>query len=371
MKRIVVLGATGSIGQQTLEVVDALPEQLQVVGMAAGTDATKLSELSARYPKAKLALFAENDMGIPSGMNAIIDLCTAENVDCVVVSVSGVIGLLPTIAAIKAKKHIALASKEVLVAAGELIMPMLDEHEVLMTPIDSEHSALFQCVQGATQDEIDSVVLTASGGPFRGWSRNQLESVTVEQALKHPNWSMGGKITVDSATMMNKALEMIEAKWLFGLEMDQVEVVVHPQSIVHSFVRFADSSVLGQLGWPNMKVPIQYALLYPDRCEGNLPRWDPLLTPNLTFEALDESVFPSLQLAREADSAGGTMPCVFNAANEAAVGAFLNRQIGFTDIWKQVERTMERHQPEPVTLEALLETDKWARQASQNALEIS
>lgn len=299
-------------------------------------------------------------------MNALLEMVTSDQVDIVVVAVAGVIGLEPTIAAIKTGKQIALASKEVLVAAGEIVMPLVQASGKPMTPIDSEHSALFQCLQGYESDQIKSLILTASGGPFRGMTRNDLRNITTEEALNHPTWRMGGKITIDSATLMNKGLETIEAKWLFGVEMSQVQVVIHPQSIIHSMVEFKDGSVLGQLGWPNMRLPIQYALLYPERQPNELPSWSPLDTPLMTFEPVDEDTFSCLKLARQSAEIGGTMPCVLNAANEVAANAFLKGQVGFLEIPDIVEKVMAKHEPLNASLESILETDAWARKAAQS-----
>lgn len=355
MKRVVVLGSTGSIGTQTLDIVQQFPNEFEVVGLAAARNERLLTEQAERFGVHHTVLF-ERD-----GMDALVDLATLNTADIVVVSVAGVIGLLPTFEAIKAKKQIALASKEVLVAAGEIVMPLLQENGVTMTPIDSEHSAVFQCLQGYRPDQISEIILTASGGPFRGKTRVDLEGISVEQALNHPTWNMGGKITIDSATLMNKGLEMIEAKWLFGVEMDQVRVVVHPQSIVHSMVKFTDGSVLGQLGWPNMRLPIIYALTYPERCPNDLKNWDPTDTPNLTFEKPDEETFVSLSLARAAAKTGGTMPAVMNAANEEAVAAFLQRKCSFLGIPSVVEKAMSEHSPESPTLQSILDADREAR----------
>lgn len=332
--------------------------------MAAGGDGAALRELAREFGVSHLALANKEraaEHQLPGGIEAVSQLAIREEVDIVVVAVAGVIGLAPTLAAIDAGKAIALASKEVLVAAGEVVMPRVRERGVTMTPIDSEHSAIFQCLQGYRPDQVKRLLITASGGPFRGWSREQLAGVTVEQALKHPTWTMGGKITIDSATLMNKGLETIEARWLFDIELDRVEVVVHPQSIVHSFVEFHDGSMLAQMGWPNMRLPIQYALLYPERVESGLPPYDPVATPQLTFEAPDLAAFPCLALAREAGRIGGTMPCVMNAANEEAVGLFLAGGCGFMEIPQAIERAMERHTPEAPTLENLLLADAWAR----------
>ena len=362
MKRVVILGSTGSIGTQTLDIIRQFPDQFQVVGLAAARNEKLLSEQATEFKVTQTVLF-ERD-----GMDSLVALATLDEADIVVVSVAGVIGLLPTFEAIKAGKHIALASKEVLVAAGEIVMPLLKEHNVTMTPIDSEHSAIFQCLQGYRPDQVSEIILTASGGPFRGRSRDDLKEITVAQALNHPTWNMGGKITIDSATLMNKGLEMIEARWLFGVEMDQVKVVVHPQSVIHSMVKFTDGSVLGQLGWPNMRLPILYALTYPERQPNDLKNWDPTDTPSLTFEKPDEVAFPSLGLAREAAKQGGTMPAVMNAANEAVVAAFLAGRCGFLDISSVVERVMLEHSMSSATLTSILDADREARVHVQEVL---
>jgi 1-deoxy-D-xylulose-5-phosphate reductoisomerase len=356
LKRIALLGSTGSIGTQTLDVIAQFPDEMRVVALAAGRNEGLVQEQAARFGVRNTAIY-ERD-----GMDAIVDLVTGPDVDVVVVSVAGVIGLLPTICAIKAGKDIALASKEVLVAAGEVVMPLVAEHGVTMTPIDSEHSAIFQCMEGHRSDQVDKIILTASGGPFRGRKRSDLENVTIEQVLKHPTWTMGGKITVDSATLMNKGLETIEAKWLFGLDIDQVGVVVHPQSIVHSFVQLKDGSVLGQCGWPDMRLPIAYALLYPERRPNNLKRWHPAETPELTFERPDEETFVSLELARQSVRAGGTMPSAMNAANEEAANAFLRGEVKFLQIPEIVERSMTQHHVQGASLENILATDAETRE---------
>ncbi|MFY9234897.1 MAG: 1-deoxy-D-xylulose-5-phosphate reductoisomerase [Fimbriimonadaceae bacterium] len=362
MKRVVVLGSTGSIGTQTLDVIEQHPDQLKVVGLAAGFNSKKLAEQSQRFPEAQLALYEDPaGSGIPAGIDAISDLAAMDGADIVVVSVAGVIGLIPAIRAIEAGKHIALASKEVLVAAGEIVMPLLKRHSATMAPIDSEHSAIFQCMQGHRSGQIEELILTASGGPFLGRTLEELKSVTVEQALNHPTWRMGGKITVDSATLMNKGLETIEAKWLFEVGIEQVKVVVHRQSVIHSMLKLQDGSVLAQMGWPDMRLPIQYALLHPERVPNNLKPWQPLETPNLTFEPVDEETFRSLELARESCRIGGTMPCAMNAANEEAANAFLRREIGFLDIPRVVEETMANHLTSDATLENILEADAGAR----------
>lgn len=374
MKRVAVLGSTGSIGLQTLDIIRQHPDRLQVVALGARSSGELLREQAEEFGVRHLALYdqpAADAQGVPGGIGAFEEIASFPEVDIVVMSVAGVIGLLPTLAAIRAGKMVALASKEVLVAAGEVVMPMIREAGVVMTPIDSEHSAVFQCVQGYRQDQIERLFLTASGGPFRGWSLDQLADVTVEQALNHPTWRMGGKITIDSATLMNKGLEVIEARWLFDVPLDKVEVVVHPQSILHSLVEFRDGSVLGQMGWPNMRLPIQYALLYPDRVPNDLPSWKPTDSPQLTFEPVDEDVFRCLALAREASRIGGTMPAAMNAANEEAANAFLRGQVSFLGIAATVEAVIEKHDPHDCTLDGVLETDAWARRIAAEVMGVS
>lgn len=365
MKRVAILGSTGSIGTQTLDIIRQHPDLLQVTALAAHANEALLERQAKLFGAKSTALVARD------GIESAIDIATRDDVDVVVVAVAGVVGLLPTIAAIQAGKHIALASKEVLVAAGEIVMPMVERHKVLLTPIDSEHSAIFQCLQGYRPDQIESLILTASGGPFRGKKRAELGEITVEQALNHPTWSMGGKITIDSATLMNKGLETIEARWLFGVELDKVDVVIHPQSIVHSFAKFRDGSVLGQLGWPNMKLPIQYALLYPERVPNELPPWNPLDSPSLTFEAVDHETFPSIRIAIASSKVGGTMPCAMNAANEEVANAFLRGEVGFLEIPEIVQRTMDEHHPVSASIESILEIDAWARETARNLMALN
>ena len=370
MQRVAILGSTGSIGTQTLDVISQFPDRLQVVALAAGSNAIELRSQADRYGVKHLAVYDDRQQsGIPSGMQALIDLATLPEVDVVVVSVAGVIGLIPTIEAIRARKQIALASKEVLVAAGEIVMPLCKEFGIQLRPVDSEHSAIFQCLQGSRDRDVQELIITASGGPFRGKQVQDLVHVTVQQALNHPTWSMGGKITIDSATLMNKGLEAIEAQWLFDIPIDRVAVVVHPQSIVHSFVKFADGSVLGQMGWPNMRLPIAYALLYPDRVANDIKPWSPTDTPNLTFEPVDETTFECLTLARESARIGKTMPCAMNAANEEAANAFLRGEIKFLDIPRVVELGMRSHSVENVTLENLLSCDEQIRRFARELIE--
>ena len=361
-KRIVVLGSTGSIGTQTLDILAAFPERFQVVGLAARTNDELLAQQAHRFGNPQTWLFSRD------GVEGLVEASTLPEADLVVVSVAGVIGLIPTVEAIKAGKDIALASKEVLVAAGEVVMPLIREHKVNLRPIDSEHSALFQCLQGYRAEQVEELILTASGGPFRDWTRAQMAGVTAEQALNHPTWRMGGKITIDSATLMNKALETIEARWLFDVPMNRIHAVVHPQSVIHSMVKLTDGSVLGQMGWPNMQLPILYALAYPDRVANDLKPWNPIDTPSLTFEPIDEEAFPALSLAREAMEVGGTMPCALNAANEVAANAFLAGGVAFLQITETVARTMERHESLPPTLENLLHADGEARRIAREVM---
>ncbi len=366
MKNVVVLGSTGSIGTQTLDIIAQHPDRLRVVGLAANANEAMLSDQAARFSVKHTCLASLP----PSSQNpcTLAQLATLTEADLVVVSVAGVIGLMPTIAAIKAGKDIALASKEVLVAAGEVVMPLVNEYGVTMTPIDSEHSAIFQCLQGYLPEQIDRLMLTASGGPFRGKKRAELEQITVEQALAHPTWRMGGKITIDSATLMNKGLETIEAKWLFGVGIDQVDTVIHPQSVIHSMVKYKDGSVLGQLGWPDMRLPIQYALLYPERKPNAMKPWNPLETTNLTFEPVDHETFPSIQIAKESVRVGGTAPCAMNAANEEVANAFLRGEVSFLAIPDIVRETLARHERKDPTLDNLLHTDVQSREIARNLM---
>lgn len=372
VKRVALLGSTGSIGRQTLDIIRAHPDRLKVVGLTANSSAEVIQRQAQEFGVSRVALMNEaaaHRSGLPGGMSAVVDAATADDVDIVVVAVAGVIGLLPTMAAIEAGKDIALASKEVLVAAGPSVMPRIREKGVKLTPIDSEHSAIFQCLEGHPASHVNRLILTASGGPFLGRSRESLASVTQEQALNHPTWKMGGKITVDSATLMNKGLEVIEARWLFDVPISRIGVVIHPQSIIHSMVEFTDTSVLAQMGWPDMRLPIQYALLHPDRPSGGLKPWSPLATPQITFQDPDSRTFRCLYLAKQAGAAEGTMPCVMNAANEEAANGFLKGQCGFLQIADIVEEVMSQHTPVEPTLEAVLELDAWARSAAQRLMQ--
>lgn len=341
-KRIAILGSTGSIGTQALDVIGANPESFQVEVLTAGTNAKLLSEQARKFrPNAVVIQDAKKykalkdelfDLGIKvfCGDEALCEVVEMQDVDIVLTALVGFSGLRPTMRAIAAGKHIALANKETLVVAGELVTKAAREKGVNIYPVDSEHSAIFQCIVGEFHNKIEKIYLTASGGPFRGKKYNELKTVTPAQALKHPNWDMGAKITIDSASMMNKGLEVIEAKWLFGLNPDQIDVVVHPQSIVHSIVQFEDGSMKAQMGLPDMKLPIQFALTYPDRLKSTFPRFNFANYPSLTFEQPDFDSFKNLQLAFDAMNRGGNAPCILNAANEVAVKSFLEGAISFT-----------------------------------------
>lgn len=364
MKRIVILGATGSIGIQTLDVVRRLPDRLQVVGLSGFRNEPLLREQAQE--------FGVSHLGLEWGAEAdLVRLATLPEADLVVVSVAGAVGTEGTIAALRAGKDVALATKEILVAAGEIVTAEARKSGARILPIDSEHSAIFQCLQGQKSEHVARLWLTASGGPFREWTQEQMARATVEDALHHPTWpAMGRKITIDSATLMNKALEMIEARWLFDVRLDQVSVVIHPQSVVHSLVELCDGSTLAQLGLPDMRLPIEYALLYPDRADLGIERFNILAqqTP-LTFAAPDEERFPSLGLARRAVHAGGTLPAVMNAANETAVGFFLDGRIPFPAILALTERVMDAHTvTETAVLPQITQADAWARATAQELL---
>lgn len=375
-KKISILGSTGSIGTQVLDVVARLPEQIEIVALAAHSNVALLAQQAVKF-KPKLVSIGKKELEpelrsllgginieIVSGSDGWTAAATLPDVEKVVVSVAGTPGLLPTLAAIDAGKEIALASKEVLVCAGEIVTKRAAERGVKIVPIDSEHSAIFQCLNGEDAKSVEKIYLTASGGPF-GSLGIDLSTVTPDQALAHPTWRMGRKVTIDSATLMNKGLEIIEAKWLFGVDAGNIEVVIHPQSIIHSMVRFADGSVMAQLGLPDMRLPIQYALLYPARYDSGLPKLDMLEAGALDFKAPNIERFPALRLAQEAARTGGTMPAVMNAADEVAVGLFLGRKIGFLDIARLTERTMEAHEASMhPTLDNILAADAWARKTT-------
>ncbi|MGY8950456.1 MAG: 1-deoxy-D-xylulose-5-phosphate reductoisomerase [Flavobacteriales bacterium] len=353
-KHIAILGSTGSIGTQSLEVVDAHPERFVVEVLTANNNSNLLIQQAIKYKpnivvitnqeKYKEVNEALFDLGIKvyAGQQSLEEVVENENIDIVLTALVGYSGLKPTIRAIKSGKNIALANKETLVVAGDLITKLCQQYGVQIYPVDSEHSAIFQCLVGENFNPIEKIYLTASGGPFRGRKRNELLNITREQALKHPNWEMGAKITIDSASMMNKGLEVIEAKWLFDLKVDQIEVVVHPQSIIHSAVQYTDGSVIAQIGVPDMKLPIQYALGFPERLENNFKRFSFFDYPELTFEKPDMETFRNLQLAFNAMDKGGNSPCVLNAANEIVVDAFLNNRIGFLSMSDVIENCMEK-----------------------------
>ena len=370
MKKIAILGSTGSIGTQTLEVVRANGD-IEVAAIAAGSNVSMLEaqirEFSPKLcgvwdeEKAKeLALrVADTSTKIVSGMDGLMEIAVMEGYEILVTAVVGMIGIRPTMAAIEAGKDIALANKETLVTAGHLIMPLVKEKQVRLLPVDSEHSAIFQCLNGEHGNKIDKILLTASGGPFRGWNREQMKQVQLEDALKHPNWAMGRKITIDSSTMVNKGLEVMEAKWLFDVEMDDVQVVVQPKSIIHSMVQFEDGAVMAQLGTPDMKLPIQYALYYPERRPLGGDRLDFWSMREIAFEKPDLENFRGLALAYEAGRTGGSLPVVFNAANEMAVAKFLNREISYLEITDIIEASMGHHSKmEHPTLEQILEAEQ-------------
>ena len=351
-KGIAILGSTGSIGTQALEVIEAYPEMFDLQVITAHSNADLLIEQAikfqpntvvigdeTKYEKVKSALW-DHDITVYTGVDALSQVVEFHEVHTVLTALVGYAGLKPTIAAILAKKTIALANKETLVVAGELVTKLAQENGVNIYPVDSEHSAIFQCLVGEFHNKIEKIYLTASGGPFRGYTTEQLEKVTLKQALKHPNWSMGAKITIDSASMMNKGLEVIEAKWLFNLKAEQIDVIVHPQSIVHSLVQFEDGSMKAQMGLPDMKLPIQFALTYPDRYKTDFPRFNFMDYPQLTFEQADKKTFKNLDLAYRAMEMEGTAACILNAANEVTVDAFLNEKISFLDISRINEETL-------------------------------
>ena len=354
MKKIGILGSTGSIGTQTLEIVRSNPD-LQVVALAAGSNVS-LMEQQVREFHPLLAVMgseeasadlksriADTGTKVLAGMEGMLELAVLPQMEVLVTAIVGMIGIRPTIAAIKAGKTIALANKETLVTAGHIIMPLAKEKGVSILPVDSEHSAIFQSMHGENRERVSKILLTASGGPFRGKRTEELQDITVEDALKHPNWSMGRKITVDSATLVNKGLEVMEAKWLFDVEPEQIQVVVHPQSIIHSMVEYVDGGIMAQLGMPDMKLPIQYALFYPDRRPMDGKRVDFFALKSISFEEPDIKTFRGLQLAYDAIAAGGSMPTVFNAANEKAVGLFLDKKIRFLAIYDLIQGAMEQH----------------------------
>ena len=373
MKKISILGSTGSIGKQALEVIKDHPDKFQVVGLAVMRSIDDL-EMQIRKFKPKAVAVYDPEKGkilanringntkIYTGIEGIIEIATLMDIDIVLNAVVGSVGLLPTMAALESKINVALANKETLVAAGNLVMNTCEKNKVNIVPIDSEHSAIFQCIQGEKKEDIHKIILTASGGPFRDWKYDDIRTASSEDALKHPNWNMGRKISIDSATLMNKGLEVMEAKWLFDVDVDDIEVVIHPQSIIHSMIELKDHSILAQLGVPDMKLPIQYGLSYPDRIKGNVTRLNLNRLMNLTFEEANFEKFPCLELAYEAMKIGGTMPCVLNAANEILVNYYLQDRINFYDISKYIEKIMGQHDMfEYGNVNELLAIEKWVK----------
>ena len=381
MRTIALLGSTGSIGMSTLDLVRQFRERFKVDGLVAGENLKRLvSQIREFAPRCVAIkneqdiprlreLLGKNRVEVLHGEQGATAVSTADEVDVVVAAIVGGAGLLPTLAAVRAGKEVALANKEALVMAGEIFVSTAKQKGVRLLPVDSEHSAIFQCLQGNRQDEVDKLILTASGGPFLRTPLKLLNRATVAQALKHPNWKMGRKITIDSATMMNKGLEVVEARWEFGMDPEQIDVVIHPQSVVHSMVRYQDGSIIAQLGVPDMRIPIAYALTYPHRLKGG---WKPLdLTQHgeLNFLPVDSKRFPALQLAYAALKEGGTMSAVLNAANEVAVAAFLERKIGFRDIHRIIDKTMQAHvSRRPKEVDDVLEVDRWARQTASSLI---
>jgi 1-deoxy-D-xylulose-5-phosphate reductoisomerase len=384
MRNIVLLGSTGSIGTSTVKVVEDLPERFRLVGLAAGNNVDLLTgQIRRHQPRAVSisdpARAGELQQVFPStpvsfGNDGLIKLATMPEADIVLIAIVGTAGLQPALAAIRAGKDIAVASKEILVMAGEIVMSEARQHGVKVLAVDSEHSAIFQCLDGKPPSSVRKLWLTASGGPFRDaqqWPKEKFSEITVERALKHPSWVMGRKITIDSATLFNKGLEMIEARWLFDIEMARVGVVVHPQSVIHSMVEFVDGSMIAQLSTPDMCLPIQYALTYPERAASDRVQTSLAKYGSLTFEEPDVERFPALELARRAGEIGGTLPAVLNAANEVAVDAFVNRKLSFTDITETVRRTMDAHEVvEHPTLEQILAADAWAREEAREQFQV-
>ena len=380
MKRVVLLGSTGSIGTSTCKVAEDLPNDIELVGLAAGRNVSLLREQVEMFSPRMISVMdheAANELAIEyddtldvfCGADGLIELATMKEADIVLIAIVGTAGLEPALAAIRAGKDIAVASKEILVMAGETVMSEARKYGVNVLPVDSEHSAIFQCLEGKPAESIRQLWLTASGGPFRETPIEKFSNITVEQALKHPSWEMGPKITIDSATLFNKGLEMIEARWLFDIEMSRVKVIVHPQSVIHSMVEFVDGSLLAQLSTPDMCLPIQYALTYPGRVSCERVQTNLAAIGRLDFEEPDNERFPSLDLARLAGEKGGTLPAVFNAANEVAVEAFCNQEIEFISITKIVSDTMDTHELADLpTLDEILEADSWAREMARNLI---
>ncbi len=383
MRTIALLGSTGSIGVSTLDLVRRFPERFKVCGLVAGKNLKRLASQIREFAPRCVAikneedvprlrkLLSHNRVEVLYGERGAAAVSTGQEVDVVVAAIVGGAGLLPTLAAVRAGKEVALANKEALVMAGEIFVNAAKQKGVRLLPVDSEHSAIFQCLQGNRRDEVDKLILTASGGPFLRTPLKLLNRVTVAQALKHPNWKMGRKITIDSATMMNKGLEVVEARWEFDMDPGRIDVVIHPQSVVHSMVRYQDGSIIAQLGIPDMRIPIAYALTYPHRLKGG---WKPLeLTQQgeLSFLPVDSKRFPALRLAYAALKEGGTMPVALNASNEIAVAAFLERRIGFRDIHRIIDKTMQGHTPQsPKEIDAILEVDRWAREKASSLINV-
>ncbi|MPZ75195.1 MAG: 1-deoxy-D-xylulose-5-phosphate reductoisomerase [Deltaproteobacteria bacterium] len=379
MRSIALLGSTGSIGVSTLDIVRRFPERFKIFGMVAGQNLKRLATQIKEFSPQRVAIKNEHDVArlrkllgkqrvdISWGVEGATDIATAEGVDVVLAAIVGGAGLVPTLAAVRASKEVALANKEALVMAGEIFVSEAKKRRIRLFPVDSEHSAIFQCLQGNQRDEVDKLILTASGGPFLRTPLSQLRNVTITQALKHPNWRMGRKITIDSATMMNKGLEVVEAHWEFDMEPSRIEVVIHPQSVVHSMVRYQDGAIIAQLGIPDMRIPIAYALAYPHRLDGG---WKPLeMTEQgeLNFLPVEKKRYPALGLAYQALKEGGTMPAVLNAANEVAVQAFLEGKIGFREIHRMIEKTMHGHALKHAqNVEDVLEIDRWARERAMS-----
>ena len=380
-KRVVILGATGSIGESALKVARDIPDRMEIVGLAANSNAEKLAAAANETRAQSVCLVDETKLNILTreleykprilgGQEGLLEIARLTNAEMVLVAIVGTGGLRPALAAIEAGKDLAVASKEILVMAGEIVMREARDNDVNVLPVDSEHNAIFQCLEGKSSSDVRRIILTASGGPFREMPRKDFDSITPEQALKHPTWNMGPKITIDSATLFNKGLEMIEAHWLFGVEMQRVEVVIHPQSIVHSMVEFADGSTLAQLSYSNMCFPIQYAVTWPDRVPNTLPPLDFSKLSRLEFFTPRYEDFPALNLARRAGETGGTLPAVMNAANEVAVAGFLDRQVRFPDIWQIVGEVMNRHTSVAhPNLDAILQADQWARKEARGMLD--
>ncbi|NET31182.1 MAG: 1-deoxy-D-xylulose-5-phosphate reductoisomerase [Cyanothece sp. SIO1E1] len=380
MKAITLLGSTGSIGTQTLDIVSEHPDKFRIVGLATGRNVELLAQQIRQFQPEIVAIHQEEKLPelkaaiadltpqpiLLAGDAGIVEVARYGNAEAVVTGIVGCAGLLPTIAAIEAGKDIALANKETLIAGGPVVLPLVEKHGVKLLPADSEHSAIFQCLQGVPPGGLRRILLTASGGAFRDWPVEKLPDVKVADALKHPNWSMGRKITVDSATLMNKGLEVIEAHFLFNMDYDQVDIVIHPQSIIHSLIELQDTSVLAQLGWPDMRLPLLYAMSWPERIATHWEPLDLVKSGDLTFREPDHQKYPCMQLAYAAGRAGGSMPAVLNAANEQAVALFLEEKIQFLDIPRVIEQVCDRHQshnhPTP-SLDAILAADQWARQA--------